>query len=152
MPALSVRRLLTRFLSRSPERGRRGRSFLRPCLEILENRTLLSVFIVTNTNDSGMGSLRQAILDANASPGLDTIAFQIGAGGVQTIRPASPLPQISDPVNVDGTTQPGFAGSPLIVLNGSQAGSFANGLSLMAGNNIVNTVMGFCGYRAEDVP
>lgn len=38
--------------------------------------------------------------------GLDTIAFNIG-GGAQTIAVASSLPFITEPVNIDGTTQPG---------------------------------------------
>src|SRR5437870_11674662 len=88
-------------------------------LERLEERCLLAGFTVTNTNDAGPGSLRQAILDANANPGLDTIAFNLGNGGMQTIRPNSSLPTITDPVVLDGTTQPGFAGNPLIVLNGT---------------------------------
>lgn len=74
---------------------------------------------VTNTNDSGAGSLRQAILDANASPG-STITFSIGAGGLQTITPLTELPFISaDGTIIDGTTQGGFSGTPLIVLDGS---------------------------------
>lgn len=45
-----------------------------------------AIYLVTNTNNSGTGSLRQAILDANASPGLDTINFNIGGcSGVCTI-------------------------------------------------------------------
>src|SRR5713101_1262491 len=59
-------------------------------------------FMVINTNDSGPGSLRQAILGANANSGFDTIAFSIGSGP-QTIAPLSPLPAITDPVIVDGT-------------------------------------------------
>src|ERR1043166_3441296 len=47
-----------------------------------------ATFTVTNTNDSGPGSLRQAILDANAASGTDSIVFSIGSGG-QTIIPAS---------------------------------------------------------------
>ena len=72
-------------------------------------------FTVTNTNDSGTGSLRQAILDANANLGLDVIAFNIPARGRQpgpgphTIQPTSPLPHITDPVIIDGYTQPGAA-------------------------------------------
>jgi hypothetical protein len=42
---------------------------LRPRLEVMEDRTLLSTFVVSNTGDSGPGSLRQAILDANAQKG-----------------------------------------------------------------------------------
>jgi hypothetical protein len=89
---------------------------------------------VTNTNDSGPGSLRQAILDANATPVTDTIAFSIGSG-VQTITPLSALPSISDPVIIDGTTQPGFAGAPIIELNGS--GVNGNGLVIFTGNSTV---------------
>ena len=64
---------------------------------------------VTNTNDSGAGSLRQAILDANASVGVaDTIEFAIGSGQ-QSIAPTTPLPVVSDPLTIDGTTQPGGA-------------------------------------------
>jgi len=74
--------------------------------------------VVTNTNDSGSGSLRQALLDANAAPGLDTINFSIGTGP-QSITPLSSLPEITSPVILDGRTQPGYDGSPLIELNGS---------------------------------
>jgi len=96
-----------------------------------------TTFTVTNTRDSGTGSLRQAILDANANPGKDTIAFNIGGGGVQRIEPVSPLPPIADPAIVDGTTQPGFTTSPIIELNGSVAGENASGLLITAGNSTV---------------
>ena len=76
---------------------------------------ILATYSVTNTNDSGAGSLRQAILDANTNAGADTITFAIGTGP-QTISPLSPLPTITDPVTIDGTTQPGFSGSPIIEL------------------------------------
>src|SRR5947207_15931209 len=46
---------------------------------------LACTFTVTNTNDSGAGSLRQAILDANANLGTDSICFSVPGGGVQTI-------------------------------------------------------------------
>jgi len=49
-------------------------------LERLEARTLPSSFTVLNTNDSGPGSLRQAILDANAATGSSQIIFNIGSG------------------------------------------------------------------------
>jgi len=64
---------------------------------------------VTNTNDSGAGSLRQAITDANTSVGVaDTIEFAIGSGQ-QSIAPTTPLPFITDTLTIDGTTQPGGA-------------------------------------------
>ena len=90
---------------------------------------------VTTTADSGAGSLRQAILDSNASIGtLDTIAFAIGSG-VQTILPASALPTITDPVVIDGSTQPGYAGAPLIEIVG--AGLTGQAFFLTAGQSTV---------------
>jgi len=64
-------------------------------------------FTVTTTADSGAGSLRQAILDANASAGADLINFSIPAAGVHTIVVSSDLPTITDPVMIDGYSQPG---------------------------------------------
>ena len=91
-------------------------------------------FSVTNTNDSGAGSLRQAILDANANVGADTIAFNILGSGVQTIAPASALPQITDGVTIDGYSQSGASANTngptlgtnaviLIELDGTNAGT-----------------------------
>ena len=71
-----------------------------------------TVFMVTNVNNNGPGSLAQAILDANANLGADTITFSIGTGA-QTINLTSALPSVSGPVTIDGTTQPGFSGAPL---------------------------------------
>ncbi|HEX6044662.1 MAG TPA: Calx-beta domain-containing protein [Pyrinomonadaceae bacterium] len=79
-----------------------------------------ATFVVTNVNDSGAGSLRQAILDANANPGADSITFNI-AGPSLLIQPLLGLPDITDPVTIDGSTQPGFAGAPIIELNGSKS-------------------------------
>jgi IPT/TIG domain/S-layer homology domain len=77
-----------------------------------------ATFTVTNTSDSGAGSLRQAILDANANPGADTIAFNITGAGVQTIALTSSLPMasVTGGLAVDGTTQSGYAGTPLIAI------------------------------------
>jgi photosystem II stability/assembly factor-like uncharacterized protein len=103
----------------------------------LENRLLPSVFAVINTADTGDGSLRQALLDANAHPGPDTIIFDIPGAGPHTIQPTSTLPTITDPVTIDGTYQPGFAGTPLIVLDGTAAGAGVNGLTIAAGDSTV---------------
>ncbi len=105
--------------------------------EQLESRQLLSVFSVANTLDSGPGSLRQAILDANASSGSDTIEFAIGGGGAQSLQPQSALPTIINPLVIDGTTQPGFAGSPIIQLTGIDAGASTHGLLITADDCVV---------------
>ena len=93
-------------------------------------------YLVSTTSDTGPGSFRQAILDANANPGLDRIEFVVGTGGVRTITPASLLPAVTDPVVIDATTQPGYANRPLIEINGSNVGLNA-GLRLLAGNSVV---------------
>jgi len=99
-------------------------------------RVPAAVFVVTSTADGGPGSLRQAILDANASPGADAVHFDIAGGGVKTIAPLTPLPIVSDPLTIDGTTQPSFAGTPLIELSGAMAPS-AVGLEIAAGSSVV---------------
>jgi len=63
--------------------------------------------VVNNTEDSGAGSLRQALLDANNNPGADEIHFNIPGSGIHTITPASTLPTITDPLVINGFTQPG---------------------------------------------
>jgi hypothetical protein len=97
----------------------------------------LRVFHVTSTADSGPESLRQAILDANDTPGTNGIAFALGGGGVQTIAPTSPLPAVTNPVEIDGATQAGYAGLPLIELAGEGAGPGADGLTLASPNSTV---------------
>ncbi len=105
-------------------------------------------FNVTNTNDSGPGSLRQAILQANASPGTDTISFNIPGTGAHTIQPLSALPTITGPVVIDGYTQPGASPNTnppgvgsnavlMIELDGSIAGSDVNGLTITAGSSTI---------------
>jgi hypothetical protein len=127
--------------------------------QLFEPRVAAATFTVTNTNDSGAGSLRQAILDANAAAGADTITFAISGSGVRTIIPASPLPAITGPVLIDGYTQPGASANTnpttlgnnaviLIDLHGNfQDISFFNGLfleSTAAGSTIRGlTIRGF---------
>jgi titin len=128
---------LFRSLSRSSRSAKCLGQAVRPTLEGLEFRLAPATFTVTNPGDAGAGTLRQAILDSNGAPGLNRIEFAIGGGGVQTIHPTSALPTITVPVTIDGTTQPGFAGTPLIVLDGSSAGASTNGLTITAGNSTV---------------
>jgi CSLREA domain-containing protein len=63
----------------------------------------LASLVVTNTNDAGAGSLRQAIMDANASAGVNDISFNLPAGP-QTINLAGVLPDITDSVTIVNTT------------------------------------------------
>ena len=104
--------------------------------------------IVSNTNDSGPWSLRQAILDANAQPGKDTIIFKIPGSGIHTIQPLSELPAITDPVLIDGYSQPGSSPNtnPIsqgcnayltIELDGTNAGNTSNGLTIQSGNSTI---------------
>jgi hypothetical protein len=99
-----------------------------------------ATFTVINTNASGAGSLQQAILDANASAGADVITFNIATGGL-SIAPTNALPVISDPVMIDGGTQPGFAGVPIIELNGTSAGAAVDGLTLATSNSVVRALV-----------
>ncbi|WP_129676230.1 SdrD B-like domain-containing protein [Candidatus Chloroploca sp. Khr17] len=99
-----------------------------------------ATLLVTTTADSGPGSLRQAIVDANANLGLDTITFAIGTtGSQQTMQPSSSLPMITDPVTIDGWSQGGasYTGPPLIELNGALAGAQAVGLTITGGGSVV---------------
>ena len=76
-------------------------------VESLEERAMLAVFTVTNTLDAGAGSLRQAMLDANAMAGPDDIEFDIAGAGPHTIQPTSALPDITEELHIDGFTQDG---------------------------------------------
>src|SRR5262245_21509212 len=107
-------------------------------VERLEPRTLLTTFIVSHNGDSGAGSLRQAILAANAADGKDVITFHIGTG-LQTIAPTTELPQITDAVILDGTIQPGYAGKPLIAL--IPATPIGIGLSINSGGCSIKSLI-----------
>ena len=76
-------------------------------------------FTVTNTNDMGTGSLRQATLDSNANPPppntANLIQFNIPGSGVHTIGLGSSLPDITQPVIIDGYTQPGATPNTLAI-------------------------------------
>ena len=95
----------------------------------LAPQALATDFTVDSTNDEGAGSLRQAIVDANTSPGLDTITLAI-TGPDRTITPASPLPTITGAVSIqaDPSTLPD--GLPTIRLDGGNAsGAGISGLA-----------------------
>ena len=105
-----------------------------------------ATFVVTKVGDAGPGSLRQAILDANASAEPDEIHFNIQRKGVQTIRPKTPLPTITSPVTIDGYTQPGAEPNTRLVgnnaklrieLDGSNTAPGSSGLQITAGDSTV---------------
>ncbi|MEG4634869.1 DUF4347 domain-containing protein, partial [Microcoleus sp. AR_TQ3_B6] len=83
--------------------------------------SVLATYTVTNTNDSGTDSLRDAIEKANYNPGLDTINFDIPGPGPHSITIFDALPVITSPVIIDGKSQIGYTNKPLIELNGSFA-------------------------------
>jgi hypothetical protein len=93
--------------------------------------------VVANTNDHGAGSLRQAITDANSIPGRDRIVFNIPGAGVKTISPDAALPDLTGPVVIDASTQPGYVGAPLVELDGGRTGGSSNGLRLTGGDSVV---------------
>ena len=114
------------FGDRSARSGLRGAEALRT---ILRHYALFAVsllligaaywadaatFTVRNTNDAGVDSLRQAITDANAAGGANTIVFAIPGTGPHTITLASQLPAVGAPggansLTIDGYSQPGSA-------------------------------------------
>jgi hypothetical protein len=118
--------------------------------------------VVTTTADGGPGSLRDALNQVNAdtshalyaspsNPSVDEIDFAVTASsdtgggfnagnGVATITPQSPLPFITNAVTLDGWTQPTFAGTPRIELNGSQAGT-ASGLEIDSTNDTMSVTI-----------
>lgn len=106
-----------------------------------------AVFTVINTNDSGTGSLRQALIGANGAAGVDTIRFSIGGTAkIKRIAPLTPLPTITQGVFIDGYSQPGaVAHSPgespgaviLVQLDGSLMPTTGAGLGVCANNVII---------------
>jgi CSLREA domain-containing protein len=97
--------------------------------------------VVTHVGDSGAGSLRQALLDANQGTDEAAISFAIAGTGPHEITPLTPLPAITTPLLIDGYTQPGAAPNALaegsnaqlqVELVGRLAGVNANGLRVNA--------------------
>jgi parallel beta-helix repeat protein len=76
-----------------------------------------ATFTVTNTADSGSGSLRQAIITANATPGANLIQFNLPGSGVRTIAPFTQLPDITNTVTIDGYSQSGSSSNSLANAN-----------------------------------
>ena len=126
------------------------RRFLAIALALAATPAAAATFTVINTSDSGAGSLRQAILDANSSAGPHLIQFAIPGSGVHTITPATPLPTIAQTMTIDGYTQAGSSPNTLpfpqglntvltIELNGQLLPLDLNalGLTIEAGGTVV---------------
>jgi CSLREA domain-containing protein len=103
-----------------------------------------AAFTVNTADDHNDGAcnaadctLREAINAVNGGSGGDTISFSIPGAGVRTINLTSGLPTVNKTVTIDGTTQPGFSGTPLIELNGAGAGASVTGLGFNAQNCVV---------------
>lgn len=103
--------------------------------------------VVRSTADSGDGSLRTVLACANARPGLDTVSFAIDGSGPHTILPLSALPTITDGVMLDGTSEPDYAGTPVVILDGQLAGAGVDGLTFQSSGNEVTglAITGFTG-------
>jgi len=119
-----------------------------------------ATYTVTSTADSGAGTLRQAILDANANPGADTIAFNVTGSGVHTIALTSALPYITDAVTIDGYTQAGSSPNTHAVGQGLDTvltieidgtGATLNGLWVQAPDVTIRglAIHGFPSYQIE---
>jgi CSLREA domain-containing protein len=100
-----------------------------------------------DTLDDGACTLREAILSANQVPAnddcesgspafVDTIVFAIGSGP-RTIAPLTPLPEITGATILEGASQPGFQGSPLITLDGRLVLGAGDGLVFRHDDSLV---------------
>lgn len=100
-------------------------------------------FTVNSNADPGNGvcdanecTLREALAAANASLGPDRITFAVGTGAI-TIAPRTALPRVTDPVDIDGTTQPGYTDRPIVELSGRLGPRNVHGLEIAAGPTTV---------------
>jgi hypothetical protein len=89
------------------------------------------VITVSNMDDSGSGSFRQALINANTNPGPHSIVFSIPGDGPFVINVGPPLPAVTNVVTIDATTQRGFTNRPVVELSGRT--STGDGLCITAG-------------------
>lgn len=132
--------------------GRRGSGGMSGIHRVYGGNRTAASFVVTTTADTGAGSLRKAIRDANESGGPATITFNINTAAGHTISVRSGLPVITVQTTIDGTSQPGYSGTPQIEIDGSAAGTEVNGLEISADNCIVAglSITGFIGLHVHD--
>lgn len=95
---------------------------------------------VSSNADSGANTLRAAITAANGTPAADTVVFNLAAGQ-RTITLATPLPTITATLDINGTSQPGFAGVPLVRIDGVALMAGQGALSIDANSSTVRGLM-----------
>ena len=115
-------------------------------------------FTVTNTADSGPGTLRQAIMEATNSPGPHTINFSIPGPGPHTITLASSLPPLTEPATINGYSQTNATPNSSTISNNAVlqiqingAYLYASGLFMKAGNSVVRGIA-FLGWNSYGHP
>jgi titin len=94
-------------------------------------------FTVTSTGNAGPGTLRDAMIQAEAMPGLNIIEFNLPPAAVHTIALATLLPSQEEAVIIDGSTQPGYAGAPVITIDGTAIIGGGSGFRLRGGGSLV---------------
>lgn len=112
--------------------------------DVADGTTTSISALLANRGADGRISLREAILAANNTAnvgGADRIFFNISGSGPHTITLTSALPAITGAVDIDATSEPDYAGTPVVELNGTSAGS-ASGLVLDTGSS-GSTIRGF---------
>ena len=127
-------------------------------LEMMERRELLTIYTVINNGDTGTGTLRQAIINANGNPGGDTIRFNLPNTEL-VINPLTPLPTLTDSgTTIDGTSQTGYdktTGQPLVVIDGSKlpAAQQGPGLAVSGGSCTIKglTIDNFAGFSSAGI-
>lgn len=122
-----------RVIGSAPDRG---------AYEAQVDDTVPTTLTVTNTNDGGSGSLRQAIIDANANPDFSFITFAIPGSCPRTIAPASALPAITQGVRIDAWSQPGS------VANTRDTGDNATRCVILDGHGAIANGLDFTGSSA----
>ena len=86
-------------------------------------------------------TLRAAIEQANSTAALDEIRFNLPGSGPYVITPATGLPNITSPITIDGSTQPGTGTTPTVFIDGSSAsGGLIGGMTLQDGGHFVTTL------------
>ncbi len=109
--------------------------------------SIATTYTVTNANESGGGSLRQALTNANNNGGTDSIQFNISGTGPFVISPTTPLPAITGSVILDGYTQsgaqantvaaPGVSDAVLMIVIDGSLSTAASGITINGGSSTV---------------